>query len=480
MQKSTMRSVSSETLSVLEAALQAEHKHRLRTNRLVHYQPYPKQKAFHDYGRTCRQRLLRAGNQQGKTFSGAMEMAMHLTGLYPAWWLGRRFAQPVSAWAACDTGETTRDNPQRALMGPQGEWGTGAIPLSALVEAKRGQGVGDLVDTVQVRHVSGGTSLLGFKRYDQGRQAWQGPARHVIWCDEEPPEDIYDEALARLIATDGMIFTTFTPLLGMSRVVARLMRAHDGVTSADVNMTLADAQHISADRHREIIETFPEHERDARISGIPALGSGRVFPLQSADIRCRAFEVPEDWPVIGGLDFGWDHPFAAVKLAWDRDGDCVYITQAWRVRQQTPANHASALRKWGGMLQWAWPHDGLATDKGSGRQLMSIYDEEGLSMLPVHATHAAGGNHVEPGIIDMLGRMKTGRLKVFEHLTDWFQEFESYHRDNGLIVKRDDDLMSATRIALMMLRHARPATGFETGTVFAANDPGLPHDRLDR
>ena len=196
----------------------------------------------------------------------------------------------------------------------------------------------------------------------------------------------------------------------------------------------------------------------------------RSFPVMPADIRCRAFAIPEDWPVIGGLDFGWDHPFAAVKLAWDRDGDCVYVTQAFRVRHQTPAAHVATLRKWGHDLQWAWPHDGLATDKGSGRQLMAIYQDEGLDMVPVHATHASGGNHVEPGIIDMLGRMKTQRLRVFEHLDEWFQEFEAYHREHGLIVKLDDDLMSATRIALMMLRFARPPGGLETGTWIRAGN----------
>ena len=70
-----------------------------------------------------------------------MEMAMHLTGRYPNEWRGRRFEHAIDAWAACDTGETTRDNPQRALMGPLGQWGSGAIPLDALIEGKRGQGV---------------------------------------------------------------------------------------------------------------------------------------------------------------------------------------------------------------------------------------------------------------------------------------------------------------------------------------------------
>ena len=37
----------------------------------------------------------------------------------------------------------------------------------------------------------------------------------------------------------------------------------------------------------------------------------------------------------------------------------------------------------------------------------------------------------------------------------WFEEFRLYHRKDGRVVKERDDLMSATRYAVMMLRHAR-------------------------
>jgi len=57
--------------------------------------------------------------------------------------------------------------------------------------------------------------------------------------------------------------------------------------------------------------------------------------------------------------------------------------------------------------------------------------------------------------MDMLDRMQTGRLKVAKHLNDWFEEFRLYHREDGKIVKLADDLMSATRYGLMMLRHAK-------------------------
>ena len=59
--------------------------------------------------------------------------------------------------------------------------------------------------------------------------------------------------------------------------------------------------------------------------------------------------------------------------------------------------------------------------------------------------------------MDMLDRMQTGRLKVFSHLADWLEEFRMYHREEGRIVKLIDDLMSATRYAMMMRRFAKTA-----------------------
>lgn len=430
---------------------------------LLFYRPYPKQKQFHALGVSRTERLLRAGNQQGKTLAGGMEMAMHLTGRYPEWWEGRRFDHPIEAWAACDTGENTRDNPQRVLLGPVGAWGTGAIPADAIVEKWAGRGVANLLDTVLIRHASGGSSRLGFKRYDQGRESWQGPPKHVIWCDEEPPLDVYSEALARLIATRGMIYTTFTPLKGMSEVVERLMGKTDE-NSADVNMTIEDAEHIPAEERARIIASFPEHEREARARGTPILGSGRVFPIAEEQIRVDPFAIPVHFYVWGGMDFGWDHPFAGVRLAWDKDADVIYVTNGYRIREETPVVHAAALRPWGN-VRWAWPHDGLQHDKQSGDQLAKAYGREGLKMWPEHATHEAGGFGLEAGLIEMLDRMKTGRFKVFSSLGEWFEEFRLYHRKEGVVVKERDDLMSATRIGVMMRRIGLQSAG-----------PALPSD----
>jgi len=168
---------------------------------------------------------MMAANRVGKTFGvGGYETTLHLTGRYPDWWEGRRFAGPIEAWVAGDTAETTRDIVQAALMGPLAEPGTGLIPADTIVGApSRRSGVTGAFDTARIRHASGGISRLGFKSYDQGRRKFQGTAKHVVWLDEEPPADVYDECMLRLMTTDGLTLCTFTPLEGLTEIVRRFM-----------------------------------------------------------------------------------------------------------------------------------------------------------------------------------------------------------------------------------------------------------------
>jgi len=218
--------------------------------------------------------------------------------------------------------------------------------------------------------------------------------------------------------------------------------------------TVEDAEHFSREEIDRIIASYPPHEREARTKGIPTMGSGRVFPVSEEIIRIEPLSIPKHWPQINGMDFGWDHPFAAVSLAWDRDADCVYVTKAYRQKEATPVIHAAAIKPWGDWVPCAWPHDGYQHDKGSGDQLSELYRKQGLNMLSEHATHTEGGTGVEAGLMEMLDRMQTGRFKVFSNLGEWFEEFRLYHRLDGKLVKERDDLISATRYGVMMLRFA--------------------------
>lgn len=186
---------------------------------------YAKHLEFFALGATEPERLMLAANRVGKTEGvGGYEVALHATGLYPDWWPGWRFNKPTRIWAAGDTGNTTRDIIQAKLLGEPGELGTGLIPGDLLLRKTAKTGITDAVDTVYVRHASGGTSSIQFKSYDQGRRTFQGTRRDVVWFDEEPPLSVYLEGLQRTMSTQpneppGLTICTFTPLEGMSETV---------------------------------------------------------------------------------------------------------------------------------------------------------------------------------------------------------------------------------------------------------------------
>jgi len=412
--------------------------------RLELYRPYFKQQQFHRDAGNFRETLLRAGNQQGKTLCAAANTAIHATGRYPDWWEGVRLKKAPVIWCAGVTGEVVRDSIQKLLIGDSANPGTGFIPADDIIETTPSRGVADLIDTIYVKHASGGKTRIRLKYYEQGREKFQADTVDVVWLDEECDLGIYTEALTRTNATKGFLYMTFTPLKGMSEVVRKFLN-EKSPDRCDINMTIEDALHISPVERQKIIDSYPLHERTARIMGQPILGSGRIFPIAEEDIKCDPFDmasVPFFWQEIAGIDFGWDHPTAAVKMLYNPQDDIIYVTNTYKRSEQTPLIHAAALKPWGTNVPWAWPHDGLIHDKNSGEQLSVTYRELGMKMMGEHATFESGSNSVEAGLTDMLMRMQTGRWKVFSHLHDWFEEFRLYHRKDGKVLKEYDDLMA--------------------------------------
>lgn len=467
-----------EKMALLEV-LEAKEKH-LRENKLHYYKPYAKQREFHAKGsnKKIRERLLMAGNQLGKTLCAGAETAMHLTGIYPDWWEGKVYTHPVTAWAASVTSQGTRDTIQRMLLGQPGDWGTGMIPKENIIEIKRApHGVPDAVESITVRHACGGQSRLTLKSYDQGRERFQGETLDFVWMDEEPSDiSLYIECLTRTNATKGILFMTFTPLLGMSTVVKRFLM--EKAPGTDITaMTIFDAEHYSDEERQAIILAYPEHERKARAEGLPMLGSGAVFPIAEEVITVEPFRIPEWWPRLIGIDFGWNHNFAAVWLAIDPDTDTIYVYDCYTVKEQTPIQHSMVMLTKGKWIPVAWPHDGLQHDKGSGVALHQQYKSAGVNMLGQKATFPDGSNSVEAGLIEMLDRMQTGRLKVFRHLENWLSEYRIYHRKDGKLVKMDDDAISATRYGVMMKRYAKSIDSF--GKSFFGQQDGVDMGVLD-
>lgn len=429
-------------------------------NQLEFFKPYPKQLEFFALGKDKRERLLTAGNQQGKTEAGAAEMAYHATGLYPEWWPGRRWNRPIMAWACGETSLVVRGTVQLKLCGAPGvkvEYGAGLIPRHLLVDCSLARGITDAYDTIQIKHATGGVSTISFKSYEQGREKFQGETLDIIWDDEEPDAIIYNEQLARLGPKQGMIYTTFTSMKGNTTLV-KMFFDEKHPARGKVQMALKDALHYDTPAKIEAeLSKYPVHERVARIEGGIMRGEGRVFSVSRDTIsEPRLASVPESWAKIWGIDFGIYHPFAAVLIAWDKDADIIHVLRAIRMKGALPLQHAVPMKMVGADVPVAWPQDGMKRDTATGATAADSYKAQGLRMLPMHATFPSGSVSTEEGVLEMNERMTTGRFKVAADLMEWFDEFDNYHRHEALIVKVDDDLMSATRIALMMKRFAKP------------------------
>lgn len=454
-------------------ALLNEIERRLAGRKLELYTPYPKQAEFHEAGATYRERLLAAGNRLGKTYSAGAEVAMHLTGRYPDWWRGRAFHRPTFGAAASETGLLTRDGLQRILFGwPATPLGTGLIPRDAVIEHFNSKfGPAHLFEMIRIRHggggdVQAGESLLYQRSYDQGRARIQAMDLHFFWLDEEPSDfGYYMEALTRTNLHLGPVFLTFTPLKGMSTVVKRFFMEHAPGTHK-TQMSIEDALHIPLATRESIIASYPLNEREARIHGIPTLGKGRIFTVPEENVAYDVFPIPAHWPRICGIDFGFTHPTAAVWIAWDRDSDTKYIYDAYRVVEARPPIHSAAFRARGEWIPIAWPHDG-EHETSAGPQLAKQYTDLGCNMLPeasrfVPMSDRATDNtaksrtSVEAGVQMLFNEFLEGKLKVARHLQSWWEEYRLYHRsEKGLIVALDEDLMSATRIAMMSLEYAK-------------------------
>jgi phage terminase large subunit-like protein len=429
----------------------------LKNNKLNTYYPdhgpvrrelYVKHNQFFEAGIKYRERLMLAANRIGKTEGvGGYEATLHLTGLYPAWWKGRRYSKPVSAWAAGDTGKTVREIIQFKLLGPFNDFGTGLIPKDLIVKTTTKIGVAEAVDTIYVKHVSGGVSEISLKSYDQKRISFQGTEKDFIWLDEEPPIEIYVECLLRTMTNNGMLMLTFTPLMGMSETVMAFLPGGDLQQKIDgskfvVMATWDDAPHLSEEVKKELWNSIPPFQRDARSKGVPQLGSGAIYPVPESEIVVDDFEIPIHWPRGYGMDVGWNRTSAGF---WTKNPETkvIYRYSDHYRGQAEPAIHAQAIKARGTWLEGVIDPASRGRSQVDGQQLLKIYKELGLHL-------SLANNSVEAGIYKCWEMMSSGQLKIFKSCQNWLYEYRLYRRDEkGHIVKTNDHAMDEMRYFIM-------------------------------
>lgn len=432
---------------------------------------YPKHLEFFAAGHAARQRLFLAGNRVGKTKGACYEDTLHLTGLYDTyapWWEGRRFPGPIKAWICGTTDEKVKETLQEELFGPVGQWGTGLLPGATILKIDKaiGGAVKDLIDTAYIQHAAGGTSVLQFKSYKQGRPSFEGTFRHLIHGDEEMPADIKAECLLRTMDVGqgpGMLVLTFTPLQGLSEVVLDFLpegQLPQGPQTGDqyvVNASWDDVPHLSPEEKATLLASIPPFQRDARTRGLPVLGAGVIYPVPEDDYLVEPFALPKHWLRAYGMDVGWNWT-AAVWGAYDREADTWYLYADYKRSEAEPSIHTTAIKAPGAWIAGVIDPAANGRTQDDGIALLEKYRALGLDLTLALNTR-------ETGLYECWERLSTGRLKLFRSLSATRNEIRLYHRDErGRIVKVNDHCMDAMRYLVMSgleVATGVPVTGAE-------------------
>ena len=379
---------------------------------------------------------------------GAFEMTLHLTGRYPSWWVGKRFTKPITAWACGTTSTTARDIVQFKLIGNPEDYGTGLIPEKYIIKTTpKAGGVPNAVDTILVKHISGGISRCKIKSYAEGRKSFEGTEQDIIWLDEECPMPIYTECITRTMTTNGLIMLTFTPLEGLTDTVLQFMPngkiedVQDG-SKFLIQATWDDAPHLTKEQKDKLWAALPPHQRDARSKGVPQLGAGAIYPILESNITVEDFPIPDHWLRCYALDVGWKKT-ACLWAATDPTSQITYLYSEYYQGQQEPIIHADGIRARGVWIPGVIDSAAHGRSQEDGKQLYEIYTTLGLDLENANKS-------IEAGLYQVWQMLSTNRLKVFGSLVNWFSEFRIYRRDeNGQIVKDRDHLMDCMRYLVM-------------------------------
>jgi len=453
-----------------------------------YYKPEDKQFEFHGTGLIARERLFRASNRFGKSFATSREGAMHVTGYYPEWWNGYQYNRPINMWVG---GVSSKELAQLVEYYVGSTSKIGAIHPSLIISR-------NLKDHVYfIKHSSGGISKIRFKTYEQGHESWQAEKVDLIHLDEEPTmkdSRIYGECLARTAKTCeedyGMIMLSMTPLHGMTSLMLTYMERPVFNESGQVldtvripagevfnerifiTATMDDSTRMPEAEKKRLYAAWSPHEREARSKGIPALGSGLIYPISEQKLICDPFKIPDYWPRCYGMDFGW-HNTAAIFGAYDRDNDVLYLYGEYKDGHLTPRQHTPHLMKMKAQDMWgAYDHGGLGAAQADGDNLVELYKKEGITKW------VKADKNISMGLATVLELMESGRLQIFSNLKKTLAEFRMYiWDDNGKVKKGDDHLLDALRYLIMTSLPIVKSGKFKTSQHNKHKLPNIGNDR---
>jgi len=260
-------------------------------------------------------RALFWGNRVGKTEWGASEVARYVTGKHEY----RRIESPIEIWSACPSYDAQEDTTQKKL--------------EKYISKKDIAHIDYLRGRIWKKLLFKNGNFITFKSYEQGREKFQGAGKRLIWFDEEPPKDIWEECFVRVEA--GMpldIILTMTAIKGMTWVYDEIFLNTNNpdlfISEAgwDDNPWLTKEQKEKMSRGLSAIALLTrKHGKFVKRVGLVCAWWDRSKHLRSYG------RLDPTWTWYEALDGGYSDPAAWLLIGIDHDGD-VHVVRGFRLK----------------------------------------------------------------------------------------------------------------------------------------------------
>jgi len=424
-------------------AVEAEQRKRREEDRLSRYNTgekvHEKQLAFHKCPK--RNRWVFGGNRSGKTECGAVETVYMARGVHPY----RKNKKDVCGWVVSLSQQVQRDVAQKKVLSYlRRDWIEEIVMLSGRKDAPES----GVIDFIRVKNVLGGSSVIGFKSCDQGREKFQGTSLDFVWFDEEPPEDIYVECRMRVMDKKGDIFGTMTPLKGLTFVYNEiyLNRSNNPETWYEF-IDWSDNPYLDEEEVKTLEGCMDERALQSRKFGRFGASEGLVYPEFEESVHViEPFALPKEWQDTISIDPGLNNPLSAHWYAVDFD-DNVYVVYEHYEAGRDIDYHAKAIKNICERL--AWKRDGQGRvcaliDSASKQRTLSgvqsvaeLFYERGILVNP----------DVEKDLFSGIARVKSylnqknglPNIYIFKNCTHLISELKGYRWGSGDMPRKVND-----------------------------------------
>ena len=416
---------------------------------------HKKQLAFHRCKK--RNRWVFGGNRSGKTECGAVEAIWLARGIHP--W--RKNRKNVFGWVVSLSQQVQRDVAQSKILHylPP-EW----IVDITMLSGRKDSPSGGVIDQIKIKNVFGGISTIGFKSCDQGREKFQGSSLDFVWFDEEPPKDIYEECLMRVMDRRGDIFGTMTPLKGMTFIYNEiyLNRKNNPEVWCQF-MSWEDNPFLSKKEIKLLEGALDGPSLDSRRYGKFSSGEGLVYPEFDPAVHViPPFPIPPEWQDAISIDPGLNNPLSAHWYAVDWDGNIYVVAEHFAAGRDVDF-HARSIKHICGLMGWKSASKGrycaLIDSAANQRTLASSKSVAELFCDNGILVNTNVNKDVFSGICRVKEYLKRGNgradIYIFDTCRNMIEEFLTYSWGSGDSPKKvDDHCMDELRYYIM----SRPRT----------------------